>query len=358
VWAQSRIEDSAKPRVDETEAADKISVGGDVDDSFSIYGMPIPIVDPTIGNGLAVGVLTTFRLDPDDAVSPRSTVAAGAGYTDTRTYAFGVGTSLYLDEDRYRLDALAGYGDANIKFYGIGSDSVFNDHPIDFSIRGLFGSANLRARVAEHFYIGPLYKYLDATANFDIVPAVLRPVDLEFHLSGAGVIAEYDSRDTSFSPHEGIYAEMELTRFDEHIGSDFDFFSLDGSAAHYLEVTPDLVLAAQGRVAAAAGDAPFFALPYITLRGFPGGKYLNDTTWQAQAELRWRAFWRIGVVAFAGVGQTAPNLRDFLDSDVLYSGGVGLRFVASESERVNLGIDYARASDGDSAFYFRIGEAF
>jgi hypothetical protein len=79
---------------------------------------------------------------------------------------------------------------------------------------------------------------------------------------------------------------------------------------------------------------------------------------RAPAELRWRVFWRIGVVAFAGVGQTAPNLGDFLDSDVLYAGGAGLRFVASESERVNLGIDYARASDGDSAVYFRIGEAF
>jgi outer membrane protein assembly factor BamA len=307
---------------------------------------------------MAVGVLTTFRLDADDKVSPRSTVAAGAGYTDTRTYAFGVGTSFYLDEDRYRLDTLAGYGNANIKFYGIGSDSLFKDHPIDFNIRGLFGSANLRPRVAEHFYLGPLYKYLDATANFDVMPGILRPIDLDYRLSGAGLIAEYDSRDTSFSPHEGIYAELQLTRFDERIGSDFNFFSLDGSAAHYMELTPDLVLAAQGRVAAAAGDAPFFALPYITLRGFPGGKYLNDTTWQAQAELRWRIFWRIGAVAFAGVGQTAPNLGAFRDNDVLYSGGVGLRFVASESERVNLGIDYARASDGDSAFYFRIGEAF
>ncbi len=356
--AQSRIEDNTKPQVDDAKTADKISVGGDVDESFSIYGMPIPIVDPTIGNGLAIGVLTTFRLDADDKVSPRSTVAGGAGYTDTHTYAFGVGTSLYLDEDRYRFDALAGYGNANLKFYGIGSDSLFKDHPVDFNIRGLFGSANVRARVAEHFYLGPLYKYLDSTVNFDVLPGLVRRIDLDFRLSGAGLIAEYDSRDTSFSPHEGIYAEMELTRFDERIGSDFNFFRLDGSAAHYMELTPDLVLAGQGRVAGAAGDAPFFALPYITLRGFPGGKYLNDTVWQAQAELRWRVVWRIGVVAFAGVGQTAPNLGAFRDSDLLYSGGAGLRFVASESERVNLGIDYARASDGESAFYFRIGEAF
>lgn len=54
----------------------------------------------------------------------------------------------------------------------------------------------------------------------------------------------------------------------------------------------------------------------------------------------------------------APNLAAFPDSDLLYSGGTGIRFVASESERINLGIDYARSSDGDSAVYFRIGEAF
>jgi outer membrane protein assembly factor BamA len=356
--AQSRTEDATRPQVEETKAADKISVGGTVEDTFNIYGMPIPIVDPTIGHGLAVGVLTTFRLDSDDEISPRSTVAAGAGYTDSQSYAFGASTSFYLDEDRYRVDTLVGYGNANIKFFGIGSDSLFKDHPLDFTIRGLFARANARVRVLDHFYVGPLVKYLDSTAHFDVLPGILRPIDLDYRLAGAGLIAEYDSRDTSFSPHDGIYAEVELTRFDERIGSDFNFFSLDGSAAHYMELTPDLVLAAQGRVAAAAGDAPFFALPYITLRGFPGGKYLNDVTWQAQAELRWRIFWRIGVVAFAGLGQTAPNVGAFTDSEVLYSGGAGLRFTASESERVNLGIDYARASDGDSAVYFRIGEAF
>jgi outer membrane protein assembly factor BamA len=356
--AQSRTEDATTPPLEGTKAADKISVGGTVEDTFNIYGMPIPIVDPTIGHGLAVGVLTTFRLDSDDEISPRSTVAAGAGYTDSQSYAFGASTSFYLDEDRYRIDTLVGYGNANIKFFGIGSDSLFKDHPLDFTIRGLFARANARVRVLDHFYVGPLVKYLDSTAHFDVLPGILRPIDLDYRLAGGGLIAEYDSRDTSFSPHDGIYAEVELTRFDERIGSDFNFFSLDGSAAHYMELTPDLVLAAQGRIAAAAGDAPFFALPYITLRGFPAGKYLNDVTWQAQAELRWRIVWRIGVVAFAGLGQTAPNVGTFTDSDVLYSGGAGLRFTASESERVNLGIDYARASDGDSAVYFRIGEAF
>jgi outer membrane protein assembly factor BamA len=232
--------------------------------------------------------------------------------------------------------------------------SPFQDHPVDFGIRGLFASANARARVADHFYVGPLYKYLDATAHFDVLPGILRPVDVDFRLSGAGMIAEYDSRDTSFSPHHGIYGELELVRFGEILGSDFDFFHLDGSAAQYLELTPDLVLAGQGRVATASGDAPFFALPYLKLRGFPGGKYLDDVTWQAQAELRWRVYWRIGVVAFAGVGQVAPNLGEFAHSDVLYSGGAGIPFIASEAS-ASISASIMPAQRGDSAFYFRIG---
>ena len=81
--AQSRSHDHTAPLVDDTEAADEISAGVAVDESFGIYALPIPIVDPTIGNGLGVGVLTTFRLDEDDRVSPRSTVALGAGYAPT-----------------------------------------------------------------------------------------------------------------------------------------------------------------------------------------------------------------------------------------------------------------------------------
>jgi outer membrane protein assembly factor BamA len=357
--AQSRSEAHTVPLVDGTEAADEVTAGVDVDDSFGIYALPIPIVDPTIGNGLGVGVLTTFRLDEDDDISPRSTVALGAGYTDTDTYAAGAGTSLYLDEDRWRVNAIAGGANANLDFYGIGSSSLFKDHPLDFNIRGAFASGNVRGRVIDHLYIGPLFKYLDSTASFDTaLPAPLQPDDLEFELVGAGLIAEYDSRDSTFAPHSGSYGELELTRFDKGLGSGFNFFGADGSLAHYLELTPGLVLAGQARVAAVDGDPPFFALPYITLRGFPGGKYLDESTWQVQAEARWRAFWRIGLVAFAGMGQTAPDFGDLDDADLLYSGGIGLRFVASEHERVNLSLDFAWASDDDTAFYVRIGEAF
>ena len=258
-------------------AADKISAGGAVNDSFSIYGMPIPIIDPTIGHGLAVGVLGTFRLDPDDKVSPRSTVAAGAGYTDTQSYAFGTSTSLYLDEDRVpgrrsrRLWQRQHQVLRHRERFPVQEPSAGFQHPADCSrapMRGSGWSITSTSGRSPNTWTRP--------RTSTCCRASCGRIDLDYKLAGAGLISEYDLRDTSFSPHEGIYTEVEFTRFDERIGSDFNFFSLDGSAAEYLELTPDLVMAGQARIAAASGNPPFFALPYITLRGFPAGKYLNE----------------------------------------------------------------------------------
>ena len=356
--AQERVQSSAEPTVRGANTANDVAVGGNVDDSFSIYGMPIPIVDPTIGNGVAPAVLTTFRLDPDDKVSPRSSFAAAVGYTDTKSYAAGGNLKLYLGEDRYRLDMLGGYGSFNIKFYGVGSDSVLQNHPLDFNLRGSFVSATGTVRVADHVYVGPTAKYFDAQAHFGFLEPVVPDNELNVKLAGLGIVGQYDSRDTEFSPHEGILAEAELVRFDGAIGSDFSFLNFDSQASYYLEVVPDLVLATNARFAVAGHAAPFFALPFVSLRGFAAGQHLDQTVWQSQAELRWRIFWRIGVVGFFGVGQAAGGVEDFGHSELLYAGGAGIRFIASEAERVTLGLDYARSSDDDSAVYFRIGEAF
>ena len=63
------------------------------------------------------------------------------------------------------------------------------------------------------------------------------------------------------------------------------------------------------------------------------------------------------MVVFAGVGQIGPSLGDMSTDHLLPSYGAGIRFMASDEQRINLGIDYARGKDS-SAWYFRIVEAF
>ena len=77
----------------------------------------------------------------------------------------------------------------------------------------------------------------------------------------------------------------------------------------------------------------------------------------AQVEYRWNFHGRWGMVAFAGAGSVAPSGSELLHSTTLPSYGAGLRFIASKAYKVNIAMDWAHGRD-DTAFYFRIGEAF
>ena len=77
----------------------------------------------------------------------------------------------------------------------------------------------------------------------------------------------------------------------------------------------------------------------------------------AQIEYRARLWRRLGAVVFAGVGCGRGLFRKLDSGDTLPAGGVGLRFLASTEQRVNVSLDFAVGRD-ESTFYVYIGEAF
>ena len=93
------------------------------------------------------------------------------------------------------------------------------------------------------------------------------------------------------------------------------------------------------------------------LRGCIGGRYRDQVMFTAQAEYRWQFYKKWGVVAFAGVGGVDEDLGGFDFENPLPSAGVGLRFMLSKENRLNLGVDYAVGKDSD-AWYFSVGESF
>jgi outer membrane protein assembly factor BamA len=121
-----------------------------------------------------------------------------------------------------------------------------------------------------------------------------------------------------------------------------------------------LVLASHASVCMANGSVPIFDLCLFgasnDLRGYAVGKYQDKAMFTTQEELRWAAFWRIGFVAFAGIGSVAPSVDRF--DTILASAGIGMRFLASKDYGINVGIDGAVTREGDKAFYIQVGEAF
>ena len=152
-------------------------------DKTSIIAVPVPIVDPTLGNGLAPAALVTFPSD-EDASTPRSTFGLVAAYTDTESWIVGAGLQLYLDEDRWRAGLKAGYGFFNLDYYGTGSDSIFFDNPVAFGIEGSVINATLQRRIAENFYLGALVRRVDAQVTLDGPIDAIPSLTLDLDLAG------------------------------------------------------------------------------------------------------------------------------------------------------------------------------
>lgn len=109
--------------------------------------VPVPILEPTLGAGLALAGIATFGSDGGEDV-PRSTLAVAGAYTDERSWAGGLGGKLYLAEDRYRLSAVLAYASVNLDYYGRSDDSIFFDRPLGFNLEGWVGNLHAQARIA------------------------------------------------------------------------------------------------------------------------------------------------------------------------------------------------------------------
>lgn len=94
------------------------------------------------------------------------------------------------------------------------------------------------------------------------------------------------------------------------------------------------------------------------MRGFFEGRYRDKVYIMFQLEYRQYFWWKLGFVVFAGVGDVSSEVTKFRVDQLKYSFGVGLRFLFDEESKVNLRVDLAFGTGGNSGIYFGIEEAF
>ena len=355
----SNVEDTVEQTAEQTDAASRIF------DSERFFVMPIPISNPTIGTGLGLSTMYLFQAGEN---APPSSVNLVGFYADSKSWAGALGTETYFRDDKYRLSGWVGYYDANLEFYGVGSGAGDRGESIGINQRGPMLLARFLARIASSLFIGPQYRYIaNETALQDPIlppdlPGDLIPSSIKNVTSGLGVVLEHDTRDSKFSPLEGSYAELLANFAHEKIGSDNNYEQYEVSYNRFGSIGEGKVLAWRATGCFRGGDTPYYDLCMFggesdAIRGYIGGQYRDKVSVTTQLEYRWRFRNKWGMVFFGGIGQVAPKLSEIDLGDLLPSAGVGLRFMASEEERVNLGVDFAVGKDSN-AWYFRIGEAF
>jgi hypothetical protein len=324
---------------------------------YSFVVAPIPIVNPTIGNGLAVAALMLYKIDPK---SPVSTTAIAAGYTDTDSWGVGMMQDAKFAEDRWRI--LGGAAVA-VAHYELFVPEISPDFHFSTEQRLAGGLVQVMRRVAPELYAG--LRYMRATAKF---PAPEEPQELipeegiDFDIGGMGIVVEWDSRNHSFQPNGGNRAVFRSNFSRDIFGANLDYDTYSLAFNHYRKGFRDQdVFAWRVSLCSTSNDTPFFERCQFgsshDLRGYPVGRYYDDAMYAAQIEYRAPLWKRLGAVAFAGVGSVASSFGDLGSSDTLAAGGVGLRILASKEQRLNVSIDFAIGRD-ESALYMYIGEAF
>ncbi len=320
--------------------------------------IPIPNYNETFGFGLGLLGSAFYRTSQADTVSPPSSTSLFGFYTSNETWVAGFAQSLYLSQDKYRGNLYLGLAGVNFQFYATPIEGLPGGF-IPFNTQGFFGGVDGAIETLDRLYLGVQYEYFRLGTEFDVaLPDSLRTI--RETLTGPGVLISYDTRNNIFNPDAGLFLDLSSSFYLKSVGSTNDFSKFKIPLNAYVPINESSVIATRAYAEIATGDVPFQGQSVVgrsDLRGYTSGRYRADQVYAFQAEWRWRFYKRLGSVAFAGVGWATDTLSETRFDDALPCAGVGLRFRMIEDYRINAGVDFAVGKD-DTAFYFRIGEAF
>lgn len=336
------------------------------------------ITEPAIGYGGALGLAFLHdsiqnraelakKRNPDGSLKklpPPSVTALGGFGTGNGSWGSGLAHLHVSEENRFRYLGALFYADMNLEYYGKGGDLNWPTEYISYTLDGTFLVQQLSYRLGESdFWLGGNYQYMSFDTALDLGLGTPPPPwfpSLERSIASAGVsiFAEYDTRNTIFTPDSGINAKLSNTSYARAVGSDNDFNKASLKLRYWKPIQPSLVLGLRGDANFSGGNIPFYMLPSIDLRGISISRYQGQHTITTEAELRWDMTPRWSLVGFGGVGWAADSsLDDFEISDHHLAGGTGFRYLISKVFGIRSGMDFAW-SEEDFAFYFVTGTAW
>ncbi len=326
--------------------------------------LPVPtvITEPAIGYGLGLALLY-FSLpksaQEDGApasgeAAPRPNITGVAGFA-TGTHSWG-GALLHThswDDDSIRYVGIIGKINLHLNYYGVRGNAQ------SYQLDGLTLFQQLLFRVGSSaWFIGPRYTYFDAHARFgESLPPELGDLEAKQRVAKGGLVAQYDTRDNQFYPVDGTYAEMVADFSRPALGSSTSFQTQSLKAFRWFPLSPDWVLGLRADTGFSQGQIPFFAQPYVSLRGVPDAKYQDRRQVTGEAEIRYNLTPVWSVLAFGGAGRAFGRLHSFADAPTAYGFGAGFRYLLVRKIGLALGIDIARGPS-QNAFYVQIGSAW
>ena len=340
----------------------QFDLGYFLEDPRGFLPIPILVTEPAVGyGGGAAGMFLRPRKEAGEEGWARPDISAVAGLaTQNGTWATFAGDASRWLDGRLRTLAGAGTGQVNLDFYGLGLDRPSFDQKVRYSLQfnGAVVQANWQLGPKSPWAIGLRYVFADVDPKLRDQPAFPGLTDgVRVKVSAPTAVVEYDSRDSVFTPTQGIYAESSYLASRESLGASGDFERFQQVVIGWRSFPHRVTLGARADYGWASDGTPFFLRPYIQLRGVPAMRYQGDQMASFELEARWQVFGRWSLVAFGGAGTTRTTRDAFSATQNVGSGGVGFRYELASKFGLHAGIDVAH-SPGTTAVYFQVGNAW
>ena len=332
--------------------------------------LPIPIVitEPAIGEGLGLALAYFHR--PKDGLESKTVASPGSighaskeqappptvtgvfgAYTSNETAAGGIGHMNTFKDDHIRFTGVVGVADINSTFYVL-------DRPFKFNLRGALLYQETRFRLGDSkWFAGIGLSYLDASSAFEVDIPDEAPVDLfrsDLRNSGLSAKLAWDTRDNTSMPNRGQLFDLAVWRYDEAIGGDYDYWNATLKLLSFHQLHQKFVLGLRLEYSTIDGRAPFFAIPWVSLRGIPALRYQGDRVLVGEIEGRYNFTPKWAMVAFAGSGSVASDVPIIDTDQSIYSYGLGGRYKIFEAQNIWVGLDIAKGPE-DTAWYIQVG---
>lgn len=343
---------SLAPDIREDETRLKIQDG-------NFVAVPIPMANPTLDAGLIAGTAYFYPQTAEQKEQQPASVTGLAGmYTTNESWALGGFHEAYWREDTWRLATMLGAADLRLSL--ISSEEADNRDGADWRVKGAFLNGRFLRRLGGDWYAGGLFRFIDSDQSVEIQAGEESAdfdLDADITAVGVGIVVEHDTRDLPTGPYSGSHFKAEGLFNVQAIGSSEDYQTYSLEFKSYHQLSDSLVLAWQLRGCGKGGKPPLWDACLIKLRGFAAFDYLGQSSVSGQAELRWRAYKRLGLVAFSGGGWAGESFATAGDNESTPSYGAGIRYEVLPAKRLNMRLDFAW-SENTEGIYLSVGEAF
>lgn len=331
---------------------------GDSAKQVRLVPLPSMFFTPETNWGFGATLLGSYI--PKDTQTRKSNAQVFLDVTLMRQASFQSDFNIFTNQNKFYIKGSHDLSKFPEFFFGIGNENTPDDHCL---IRISYFDAKLALynQLKPDFYIGTIVHH----QNLSSIDKEIEQHDFEigemgYSSTGTGMGILVDKRNFLLNPSKGYYLETKVSKYFDgsHMTNGFTNHVLD---ARYYNTFDKLVLNTNLYTVHNKGTVPFRMMPYLGgprfMRGYYAGRFRDNNLSFAQAEVRRKLFWRIGIAAFSGIGQVYSSIQEFDTDRLHFNYGGGLRFQLNKDSPANIRLDYGRTRDSHG-FYIVFGECF